>query len=306
MLELKAPPCKRYSIAGKAFILGEYAVLAGLPAVVAAVGPRFELVPAPNPPTTVTGSPLDRLLQFESDAHPIPLRFRVLDPFQGAGGFGASTAEFALAYLAYTQNQNPSALRWKAVWSLYRELMAATEGKSPSGADLIAQWQGGVVFFDPSGPHCMDLWPLMDWSGLLVFSATAIPGRKVATHENLKNLSGITNAQLESALQPSLARGISAIQEGSPEKLGQSFTEYADALASLGLEAPAAYEDRKALSALPGVLGVKGSGALLSDTVLVLAAQGADRAEIFENARSRGLKLVAEGLTCEMGVLCQV
>ncbi|MBI2712210.1 MAG: hypothetical protein HYX41_05025 [Bdellovibrio sp.] len=308
MSELKATPCENssYSIAGKVFLLGEYAVLAGLPAVVAAVGPRFQVsleLGSSLSPLAPKGSPLDRLFQWETGAQKkkaIPLRF--FDPHDGAGGFGASTAEFALAYQAY-QQKDPG---WKNLWMLYRELMSKDLSENqtpPSGADLVAQWQGGIVFFDPQGPHCMDLWPLMDWSGVLIFSATGIPGRKLATHLHLKNIS---LKDIESAVEPALAAGVAAIREGSPERLGKAMVAYADVLSELGFESEQANADRKELLKQPGVLGVKGCGAMLTDAVVVVVGPNPENRErVIELARSRGLRLIADGLGCEMGITCQ-
>src|SRR4051812_47804624 len=92
---------------GKVFILGEYAVLEGRPAVIASVGPRFRMKldregargPAPHPQ-----SPVSRLMDWAGragipgiqDLEDLSLDFE--DPFDGAGGFGSSTAQFALAY----------------------------------------------------------------------------------------------------------------------------------------------------------------------------------------------------------------
>src|SRR5262245_22216155 len=110
------------SAPGKAFILGEYAVLGGLPAVIAAVPPRFQLRAGES-----TGhgfhaeSPAGRLLEYTSAkgvAIP-PLEFG--DPLKGAGGFGASTAQFALVYLALAEKAG-WAKDWRSAWILYREL----------------------------------------------------------------------------------------------------------------------------------------------------------------------------------------
>src|SRR4051812_12557045 len=88
---------------GKVFVLGEYAVLDGRPAVVASVGPRFSMDvregTAPFHPHPQ--SPVARLMDWADragayDSSEMKLDFQ--DPFHGAGGFGASTAQFALAY----------------------------------------------------------------------------------------------------------------------------------------------------------------------------------------------------------------
>lgn len=292
-----------FNVPGKVFLLGEYAVLAGLPAVVAAVGPRFELRATEGSGGTPIApeSPAGKLIHW-ARAQGLPeMKFEFTDPHRGAGGFGASTAQFALAYQAYAQIVDWDR-RWERVWKLYRELTAGPEFP-PSGADLVAQWKGGMTFFDSSeknAPHSMDVWPIFDWTSLLVFSATGQAGRKVATHEHLDRLKRGSWAH---TLEGPLSRGISAIQEGNARALGQAMTDYADALFRADLELPASRDDRAVLRNLPGVLGVKGAGAMQADAMLVLMEpRSPHREQVIQEATARGLALVANGLPHELGV----
>jgi mevalonate kinase len=306
---------KRFSTPGKVFILGEYAVLAGLPGLVATVPPRFSLSSSQSQSFDESSdfhpeSPIARLQGWAEKLRLPRLSFQFEDPLAGAGGFGASTAQFAMAYLAYSQFLEESqARRWSSAWRLYRELMG-TEVITPSGADLVAQWQGGVVFFDPSDRHCLDVWPLFDWSRLIVFSATSQVGRKVATHSHLRGLvekgfpQGMPNLMRD--LEKALIAGISAVRENDVFELGKSFDDYAESLQRAGLECAATFEDRLFLRDLSGVCGVKGAGAEQSDAVLVLLdPKASNRNSIITAAEQRGLRLVSDGLTCEMGVTCQ-
>jgi mevalonate kinase len=304
-----------YRVGGKVFVLGEYAVLSGAPALVATVPPQFGL-------TVVREieegdqfhfqSPLARLKDWASQAGLPELSFKFEDPLQGRGGFGASTAQFAMGFLAYAQRMpNLPARRWKQVWKLYRELMVHPT-MTPSGADLVAQWQGGVIFFDPSEEYCLDVWPLFDWSNLLVFSATHQKDRKVPTHDHLELLSqqGFLKANpgWVSSLESVILDGISAVRENDVLQLGRSMDDYAEILCRADLETPRTTEDRLMLRELPGVCGVKGAGALQSDAILVMMQQKgfSERNAVIQAAISRGLRLVSDGLTCEMGVSCQI
>jgi mevalonate kinase len=295
-----------YSIAGKVFILGEYAALAGLPSLVAAVGPRFRLTSSSSSkPEFAAESPAGRLLKW-AEAQGISLTgYRFQDPFGGKGGFGASTAQFALTYFALC-NQMDWDRRWLAAWKLYRELTAA-EKVPPSGADLVGQWQGSVTYFDPRESHCLDLWPMFDWSNLLVFSAAEKPGRKVATHLHLPELAakGFPEHKKDwvEKLESILLQGADAIRENDSKRFGLSLDEYGEALSSFGLEAPEAQADRSALRSIPGVLGVKGAGALQSDAMIILVgSDSSSRAQVIEVAKARGLKLVSDGLTAQTGI----
>jgi len=290
-----------YSIPGKVFLLGEYAVLGALPGVIASLGPRFELRRCGTGPAEVfhAESPAGRFLNSvarnESDK-----RFRFFDPFRGNGGFGASTGQFALLHAAF-RGANDS---WQSVWREYRDLTAGNP-VPPSGADLVAQWHGGVIRFQ-GDPVCEDLWDAFDWSKLLVFTATGQAGRKVITHEHLqtlarKNLFQKNSSFLLQLLTP-LTGGIEAIRENDAVKLGSAMSSYAAVLNQAGLESEAATQDRETLSRIPGVLGVKGAGALLNDAVLVLAPKPV-HAQIITAAKARGLHLASAGLNREPGIL---
>jgi mevalonate kinase len=224
------------------------------------------------------------------------------DPLKGAGGFGASTAQFALVYHAIGAAAGWD-LSWKAGWKLYRELTRKeTEFKSPSGADLIAQWRGGVTWFDTSKVEAEDLYSCADFSGLMIFSATGQAGRKVATHTHLDDLDA---THLRQSIAPATDAGIAAIRSGDLQALGKAMNEFAQALNGLGLEIPATTADRQALAALPGVLGVKGAGAKQADAVLVLvdpAAGASAREQVQKLAESRGLRLACHGLSKVKGL----
>jgi phosphomevalonate kinase len=125
----------------------------------------------------------------------------------------------------------------------------------------------------------------------------------------LNRLSQSSILQAEGALAQKLFNiiriGISAIHSNEPVLLGQAMDQYADALQSVQLEIPATYADRTTLRALPGVLGVKGAGALQADAILVLVKNDEQsRKNIISTATSRGLVLVTDGLSREPGLVC--
>jgi mevalonate kinase len=293
------------SIPGKVFLLGEYAVLMGLPCVAVALGPRFQAryVPGGSLGEIHPESPAGKLLAWSEKTVSPDVRQKSLkdltfeDPLKGAGGFGASTAQFALVYQALGANAGWD-LSWSAAWKLYRELTRKeTELKSPSGADLVSQWRGGVTWFNPSALVVDDLLGCADFSGLMIFSATGQAGRKVATHTHLDSLNA---KDWQRTLEPITQAGVRAIRAGQLQGLGQAMSDYAQALNGLGLEILSTTADRQALAALPGVLGVKGAGAMQADAVLVLVdpAAGAEaRDQVQKVAESRGLRLACNGLS---------
>lgn len=284
----------RLSCPGKVFLLGEYAVLRGGPALLWATGPRFELTvpggtrPEPGP------SPRGRMVTWCEGEGLRPPMYDFRDPLGGKGGFGASTAEFLLLYAGMTGE-----LDWEHAYAAYREITAAeTSALPPSGADLVAQARGGLTLFRPSQYSVEDLPTATIEQSLLIFSATDIPGRKVATHEHLAGaeLARVVAALPAGELEAIIESAVDAIRAGGPEAagtLGACIRRYGDALATAGLEHPATGEDRRALAAIPGVLGTKGAGALQSDAVLAVVTPAA-RAHAIQVAQARGLRWIGD------------
>ncbi|MEK6705534.1 MAG: hypothetical protein AABZ06_07080, partial [Bdellovibrionota bacterium] len=309
-----------YDIPGKVFILGEYSVLADGAAVIATVGPRFGMRvfrrdaecsffdAGPFHPK----SPAARLVDFaiRQDHDVTDLAFGFEDFCCGKGGLGSSTAQFALVYLALAGKLGWET-RWQKVWKLYREL-AGSSVFVPSGADLIGQWVGGVNVVDLNQQQCFDVFPVFDWSRLLVFSATGQQGRKVATHEHLSGLANTGFLSGQSGLLRDLKNltneAVGAIKNNQPMRLGEVMDEYADSLSAVSLESSETKADRAALRNMSGVIGVKGCGAMQSDVLLVLMGASQDfetRKKVVDLALSRGLELVEDSLTFQMGISCQ-
>jgi mevalonate kinase len=308
---------QQYTIPGKVFVLGEYAVLVGSPALVATLPPRFRLFSDDSDHSKVADdadenihceSPLGKLQSWAKQMGLKKLKFHFEDPLKGAGGFGASTAQFGMGYLAYALrnglNQN-----WQSVWKLYRELMSDQQ-LIPSGADLVAQWEGGIVSLDFGKGICNRVESSMDWSNLLVFSTTHQQGRKVPTHVHLQKLaeSGFpaSKTELGYLLHGTVTQGLSALENNDAALLGKAMNQTAEILNRFDLEIQSTTEDRKVLMDIPDVLGVKGAGALQSDAILVLMKSGSSQVQqVIEVAQGRGLNLLCNGVKKQMGILCQ-
>lgn len=299
----------RFSIPGKIFLLGEYLVLAGGSALIAAIGPRFILKSGDAATEFHPQSSAGKLLAATRGLRSRGYEFS--DPHEGQGGFGASTAQFALVYGALAEEAGWD-LKPQAVRRVYRELLmgAVAEGAlPPSGADLIAQWSGGVIKFDAGRDAITLHTQSADWRQLLVFSAAAQPGRKVPTHEHLERL-GSLGAELIAALGSLVEQAELALLRQDSAAFGRLLNEYAETLSKQGLELDQARADRLALCELPGVLGVKGTGAMLADTLIVwldstMLPGSEARVGVLQAAQARGLMLVADGVKPEAGWLCE-
>jgi len=175
--------------------------------------------------------------------------------------------------------------------------------KRPSGADLVAQWVGGTVEWNPKTRSITRLDSALTGFPLLVFSATHLPNRKTVTHFHLETLGGATTSF--GSLSPAFERAKAGASEKNWAEVGHAFSAFADALAHLNLESPVVRNERLALSRLPGVLGVKGCGSLQTDAMLVVveSLSGPKTEGVIEFAQETcGLKLLSRGLPFEPGI----
>ncbi len=279
---------QQFSIASKVLIFGEYSVLAGGAAIAMALAPRFKLNLFHKSTMGFSTnqsmhSPAHRYYlkwRQENQGHAACYGWSFVDPFARQGGLGASSAEFALLYYALQKVTRPgSVVVWSRAWEIYREL-TAEEPMPPSGVDMITQWCGGVIGMQRQG----EVWQTpsrlthhFEWGRrMVILRASHQNERKTPTHLHLRALAGWLGdpvkkrewQKLAVRLQEMVVRAFSAIQCQDEIGFGRILTEYANGLASAGLECSQTREDRKALMNVPGVVGVKGCGALGSDVLL--------------------------------------
>ena len=290
-----------WSVPGKVFLLGEYAVLSGSAALIAATAPRFKLSKAPFP------QGLETFFHPESPAGVFCKRRQVLnhwyyfDPALGAGGFGASSAQFIMAAVSAGVRE-PLEL-----WREYRSACRADAGPLPSGADVIAQTLGGVVEFklgldSESKPQFIQRGQGLLQTHIVVIQASAQEGRKTTTHSHLGQISRQMLESLGTNLDSIIQRALTAFSEGDAARFGSCLPEYAEVLARYDLEIAQTRMDREVLSALPGVLGVKGTGALQSDALIAVVDPARFDSERFNRTVSDlGLRVWSERLAVEPG-----
>jgi hypothetical protein len=258
-------------IAGKIFLLGEYGVLAGGPAIVAAVGPRFEFRQGGDESGSLPGlhgdSPAARLLRdLGRSGEAAHAHYGFKDPHFGAGGFGASTAQFALVH-EWLLPGRPV----QDFWSRYQRLHAG-ETVPPSGADLHAQVQGGIQLWRGKGRgQALGLNPERNFD-ICVLAAGHQQGRKVATHAHLPRLQQIAagKASWLAELTSLVERAAQAINARTGEALAHVLTRAGDLYRREGLEIEATSRDCAALGVLPHVLAIKGAGAMQADALVAV------------------------------------
>lgn len=258
-----------FSVPGKSFLAGEYLAMKGGPSLLFSSKPRFEL-------HTKTGagkvdgihpeSPAGKLIADHS-AFFSKYDLKFIDPHEGRGGWGASTAQFLAAFVfnEWRESCELETLKslsisrllesyWKYAWN--------GEGHRPSGADLVAQYKGSLTFFERNTGHV----GLYGWTFSDIDFALVPTGKKLPTHEHLKTLADFDASGIEAALE----KVRSALTSGDSKEFVAGIAANAKALAALGFFAPYTQDFCKELSQKPGVLAVKGCGALGADVVMVV------------------------------------
>jgi mevalonate kinase len=268
------------SVPGKSFLAGEYLALKGGASLIFSSTPRFELVAR-------VGSGRVEGIHPESPAgkliHADPTFFSkqdlmFLDPHEGRGGWGASTAQFLATFVLNEWRESCELETLKAL-SISRLLESywqhAWDGKGyrPSGADLVAQYKGSLSLFE----RRTGLVGIYGWTFSDIDFALIPTGRKLATHEHLKVLADFNAEPLEWAMKTLQ----SALQSGNSQEFVAGIQANAKALTDLGFTTPHAQVLCQQMMEKPGVLAAKGCGALGADVVLVVYEK--TQSEAFKN-----------------------
>jgi len=234
-------------IPGKIFLFGEYAVMQGGEAVIAAISPHYQALQEgqlhPDSPASVFMKERGMSASFQISQSPGP-------------GFGSSTAELIVANRLVADPLSSADL-----WAWYRERFHPA-----SGADLAVQSTAlkegtGLYQFQILGDSYrirkLEV-PQFFVSNCLVFQCP--PSQKIPTHTHLEN-------QNDQSLQLQVSNDF--IHRWLKGFDPRQMNEWADYLARSGRESLFGHEVRKAFSSIAGVNGVKGCGAGMNDVFLV-------------------------------------
>ena len=246
----------KWSIPAKTFFLGEYAAIAGAPAIVLTTTPCFEvtLTDEPGLQGIHPDSPAGR---FWAEHGSVDRGLLWHDPYHGRGGLGASSAQWLGAYFASISAPSDGTSMLQA----YFESAWFGVGVRPSGYDVLAQSLQGCVYIDKHQAQSY-AWPFHDLVFILVHT-----GKKLATHQHLQTLA------LPSQIEP-LAKlvesGKSAFESGDSTRVIEAVNGYHQQLLEMDLVAPHSYRLVNALKTHADVLAVKGCGAMGADVLLLL------------------------------------
>lgn len=256
------------SVGSKVFIFGEYAILDGGVASVFCFEPRFNLkvkVGTGDLQGIPVGSPAYKLF-VQDPAFFQKFDFEFEDPHQGAGGCGASTAQFAALSAFYFGRGSASTLAqldldFYRIWKIYRTLAYSGVGIKPSGADLLAQFMGGVSLVQSDSGQFQNLpWPFEDHTA--VFFAT---NEKVPTHVHLEEVRDISFSGLVKLSNELRV----AMREGLAGNFGLGINRYDEEMRRLGLVASSAEKILDDFNFNENVIAKKGCGAMGADIVML-------------------------------------
>lgn len=245
-------------VPSKTFLLGEYSVLEGGPALVLAHGPYFEF----DPKSVTSFHPNSPAGRFSEDFKLKSFGFK--DPYLGAGGFGGSTAELILA--------NKSSQTFKATKPLLQYYYGLPEHleKPPSGADLACQNEflgkkAGLLFFQKKPLDFKKInWPFKGLDFLIYKT-----NRKVKTFEHLKGLKDKSFLDLK-AISNSAVEALNKKNQEGFLKLLKDFTAVQ---LSCGLLADETKAFLGKLNNVPNLAAARGCGALGADVICLLVRQ---------------------------------
>lgn len=288
------------SIPAKTFFAGEYLALEGGSALVVGTKPRFELEvkkgEGKNP--FHPESPAGQFYQ-EHEAFFSKLDLKFNDPYNGEGGFGASSAQFALLHGLYqlqdeVWGESERFFDWHDLLKDYRS-QKVDKGYLPSGADVVGQSCGGMTYFDRNNGKVQTFaWPFDEYGFIL-----ASTGFKITTHEHLKNITGIPFEEMSKAL----ANVRVALAEVDFVLFKKSLIEFKEILKKQNWIADHTKSFLQVIEPLAGVELVKGCGALGADVVLVIYNKAVVKAEqLKEQMTSLGLKIRADESSIDAGL----
>lgn len=258
-----------FSVPGKTFLAGEYLAVKAGPALLFLSQPCFELHVSKGSgkaPQIHPESPAGKFMALHENYFcGFDLNFQ--DPYNGKGGFGASTAQFLSVYALWAQQETPAQdmqrlLDFRHLLETYYQVAWNGEGQRPSGADLIGQLKGSLTFFDKAeGLISVKTWPFSDIEFYLLHT-----GNKIATHEHLKTLPDFD----ESGLRSSFSAIRKSFDTANSDDFVEGVKSYAAALKDLGFTCDPTLNLLEKIRQIHGVKAAKGCGALGADVVLVV------------------------------------
>ena len=256
------------SAKSKVFLVGEYAVLFGGNAILLTIEPSFKLKFRESMERGVLknfiNSPAFNF--WEQHGHffqKFDIEFE--DPYNGTGGFGASSAQYVLLYKLYemyncrTVISEQEAL--KKCIDTYKKL-PLNKGINPSGADCAAQYMNRHIFFNSTQQTATPLswsFPNLD---LRVFKTSD----KVNTHEHLRNLKNLDISDMIAPIQ----NVRQAFDLADENLLIENVNLFFALMIEKDIAFPKTIDLVKQIRSMPFIRAAKGCGALAADVIAII------------------------------------
>lgn len=280
------------SAKSKTFLVGEYCVTCGGSAIVLCTSPSF-LLKVGKKLEMIKGikssSPAFAFYKLHADVYR-GLFINFYDPHCRAGGFGASSAQFAMLYklkkkIEGNELENESisneyiAKFLQEYHSIAQHMKANFRHSSinnglikPSGADCLAQLHNSNIYFNSSTNEVekLEYWPFTDINFVIIRT-----GEKLPTYRHLCQLS----AGFIEENSPRLSDIVEGVREAWKKQNSDDFVEgvrnFGKSLQDLGLVATKTKKILEEIIKLKEVVAAKGCGAMGADTILVVFEDGA-------------------------------
>lgn len=271
---------KKYTCPGKVFLMGEYLALQGGPVIGFGVEPRFELIVEKktsneNSECEIQGIPhgspaflfLEKNREILQAQYP-GSRIRFLDPYGGAGGFGASGAQFLFAYELVKESMShdyglfPENDLKDLLAQYFQQAYLPEAFFQPSGADLVVQKTGGFLLWNKNQGRIEKLsWHFQNLDFLIFHT-----GKKVATHQHIQSLKNFPTLTLEKIVSDCAQ----SLRESREDIFLQNMNLWNQELQKNGWICPETSEKLQELKKNPLVLAAKGCGALGADLIFLV------------------------------------
>lgn len=306
----------KITVPSKTFIAGEYIATYGLPALVFVSEPRFEFKFTIHSSETErkllnsvfhVDSPAGKL--WQENIHLLShVEVNYYDPYNGSGGWGASTAQFLAVYclteLLKTKNTIQRSLQSLDVRSLldsYWKFSWNGKGLRPSGADLVAQLKGDICLVERNLGKITTLkWPFDNYE--VIFFST---GNKVATHTHLEKSESLDLVNLEDTMEMILE----SLKDNNAMMFVEGINLYNDHLDDLNLVHPLTKQLIQNLMMNEKILAAKGCGALGADVVMLVVQTSHVDEITSELKKYHFIKKVSQpsrGADCEINTIATV
>ena len=285
------------SCPAKTFILGEYAVLDGGPALIMNTAPRFicrlQKSPGPHSSSLPDNSPAGQwALKNKQDFQSTQMDW--FSAYGQKGGLGFSSAQFNILY-AYSFILREGAIDQispREIWRSYRSLQF--EGFMPSGADVISQWVGGVGVFEQNPFSVETLTSSLPDLHFLILRT----GEHFATYRYLKDfkLGDVSN------LKRIAEEGIKAIKKQDEEAFVSAVNDYRRELERKHYLTAKSRDILEKISHIKAVRAFKACGAMGAETLIVFYSRK-DEEEV--RRKTSFLECVADETRLTYGVAFQ-